>query len=551
MFLRRQRDIGLNRGGGVWYKEGMARRRRTRHTAGKAGKGATGGLWKRVRMWLGIGAAVLVLAGVVGYHRLLSYLQGDGFRADAAGMVANKAQADKAELKGRLSISGGHVTLPAFELRRRDAVDRVTAEGIQADINRGELWDRCLHITKLTMEELDVQLDALRLGKKLPPVKPGKDTFVSRFLPNRVKVGKIECKDADLNATLLAGELRLMGCGLNATPLNGGGGWTVNLTNGKARLPLYGLNECGLRSASIHYSPRRVSLSNCYLSLTPGEMHLTANYEPGSGCWRAKARVSKANVERVLTTDWKQRVRGDLFGELEMSGTRGLQSARGVVSLKDGYLEGLPILSELPFPTMKPYRSMEVEKAECRITYPYTESSLNITDAWMIDNIDIRAGEGKLLIKGHVIIGTDGTLGGSLRIGLPLSITEALPVPVHSLFNTGDDAGYSWITMNLSGTLDQPQQDLSVRMHSILTTLPGAAIDTATGTLRDLTKRFTDQKKPQEANPEAPAEDTPAEGEPQSTPTAPAEPSAPADANPVKGILDAAGKAAGGIFSTL
>ena len=58
-------------------------------------------------MWLGIGAAVLVLAGVVGYHRLLSYLQGDGFRADAAGVVANKAQADKAELKGRLSISGG------------------------------------------------------------------------------------------------------------------------------------------------------------------------------------------------------------------------------------------------------------------------------------------------------------------------------------------------------------------------------------------------------------------------------------------------------------
>ncbi|MCI7005364.1 MAG: hypothetical protein MR890_08120 [Akkermansia muciniphila] len=523
----------------------MARRRRTRHTAGKASKGATGGLWKRIRMWLGIGAAGLVLAGVVGYHQLLSYLQGDKFRADAAGVVANKAQADKAELKGRLSISGGHVTLPAFELRRRDIVDRVAAEGIQADINRGELWDRCLHVTKLTMEELAVQLDALRLGKKLPPVRKSKKTFVSRFLPETVKLDKIECKDADLSAALLTGDLRLMGCGLKASPLSGGG-WTVNLTNGKARLPLYGLNECGLRSASVHYSPRRISLTNCYLSLTPGEMHLTANYEPGSGCWRAKARITKANVERVLTSDWKQRIRGDLFGDLEMSGTRGLQSARGVISLKDGYLEGLPILSELPFATMKPYRTMEVEKAECRITYPYTESRLNISDAWMIDNIDIRAGKGKLLVKGHVIIGMDGTLGGSLRIGLPLSVTDALPLPVRSLFNTGDDAEYSWITMNLSGSLDHPQQDLSVRMNSILTALPGAAVDTATGTLRDLAKHLTDKKQPQE-QPETETPETPEQ--PQSSPAE--QPTAPTDSGPVKGVLDAAGEAVDSIFSIL
>lgn len=545
MIFGLQHDIGLNRGGVVWYKKGMSRRRRTRYTTKRGGNGPERVLWKRVMMWLGIVVAVLLLLGIVGYHQLLSYLQGDAFREKAGAIVANKAQADSVELKHRISVSGGHVSLPSFELKRRDAVSRVTAEGLQADVERGELWDRCLHVSKLTMESLDVHLDALRLGVKLPPVKPSEDTFVSRFLPNRVKLGKIECKDADLSAMLLAGELRLMGCGLKASPLNGGGGWTVNLTNGKARLPLYGLNECGLRSASVHYSPRRVSLSNCYLSLTPGEMHLTANYEPGSGYWRAKVRVSKANVERVLTSDWKQRVRGDLFGDLEMSGTGNLQSARGVVSLKDGYLEGLPILSELPFSTMKPYRSMEVEKAECRISYPYTESRLNISDAWMIDNIDIRAGKGKLLIKGHVIIGMDGALGGSLRIGLPLSITEALPVPVRSLFNGGDDPEYSWITMNLSGSLDQPQQDLSVRMNSILAALPGAAMDTAKGTLRDLTKVFTDKKQPQEQ----PDTETPETSEqPQSAPT---NPSAPTDSNPVKGVLDAAGEAADSIFSIL
>ena len=100
--------------------------------------------------------------------------------------------------------------------------------------------------------------------------------------------------------------------------------------------------------------------------------------------------------------------------------------------------------------------------------------------------------------------------------------------------------------MNLSGSLDHPQQDLSVRMNSILTALPGAAVDTATGTLRDLAKHLTDKKQPQE-QPETETPETPEQ--PQSSPAE--QPTAPTDSGPVKGVLDAAGEAADSIFSIL
>ena len=68
-------------------------------------------------------------------------------------------------------------------------------------------------------------------------------------------------------------------------------------------------------------------------------------------------------------------------------------------------------------------------------------------------------------------------LGGTLTIGLPEQIAETLPLPRELLANklftaSGSEEGYIWVNMNLSGTIDAPQEDLSVRTQNVWCSVP-------------------------------------------------------------------------------
>ena len=114
-----------------------------------------------------------------------------------------------------------------------------------------------------------------------------------------------------------------------------------------------------------------------------------------------------------------------------------------------------------------------------------------------------------MLVQGHVLIGTDRSLGGTLNIGLPRNIVQALPLPkedvVDKLFTSKeDDSDYLWVKLNLSGTLDQPKEDLSIRIStlagdSIVNSLKNLPKGSAADLLNILLQQKSDDK---------PAEDT-------------------------------------------
>ena len=59
------------------------------------------------------------------------------------------------------------------------------------------------------------------------------------------------------------------------------------------------------------------------------------------------------------------------------------------------------------------------------------------------------------------------------------------------LFNAVGDPGYAWVTINLSGTTDNPKEDLSVRLSTLLGNLPKAALKKAGDITRDFLGRLT------------------------------------------------------------
>lgn len=239
-------------------------------------------------------------------------------------------------------------------------------------------------------------------------------------------------------------------------------------------------------------------------------MAFKAHYGLEKRTWNAEMQVNKADVARILKEDWKKLLTGQLFGKLVMSGNAdGIELSEGNLTLREGVLEALPILSEITVGNTKPYRRLPLEQAGCHISYPYDAPEHHISDAWRFDNIDVRAAEGRLLIRGHVVIGSDSALRGTLNVGIPLEMVAKIPLGVEAglmddLFNATGDPGYAWVTINLSGTTDNPKEDFSVRLSTLLgDNLPKALLKKAGDTTRDFLNRLTggsadDAEEPEE-----------------------------------------------------
>lgn len=465
----------------------MARRKRNTFFR-KQGMFSAGTRGRKILTWTLAVIAALTLLCIIGFYQVLNWLQGDSFRKQMEDILTNHAQAAKVSIPHNLSIDDERISLPAVTVQRIDAFRNISASRIMATIDRGQLYSRRLIVRKLTLEEASLQLDAAGIGAKLPPIEKNNDGFWSRFAPDTVELKSLECADTDAALSLNGETYNIQGCSISAAPHRNGreNDWHLTLENGRVHTPLSYLQNCSIKTATLLYTPKATILSECRMMLSPGELRAQGSYQNSDGKWYADLQANKANIARLLNQDWKKRLYGELYGNIKLVGTGNtLKKASGQISLQQGLLEGLPILSQIQLDNTLPYRSIRLEKAECRISYPYTLARHNIRNAWLFDNIDLRARNGMLRILGHVIVAADGALRGTLTIGLPETVVEQLfsvrPEAAAAIFNTKGDAGYRWVNVNLSGTTSAPQEDLSARLSTILATHAADAALNATG----------------------------------------------------------------------
>ncbi|MBQ2379943.1 MAG: hypothetical protein II295_06070 [Akkermansia sp.] len=463
----------------------MARRKRNTFFRRK-GMFSPGTRGRKILLWVLAIIALLTLLLIIGFYQLLSWLQGDSFRKQLESTLGNKAQATELSIPHNLGLEGDVISLPAFRLSRNDALNLVSADTIKATIDRRQLYSRHLLVKKLTVEDATLRIKADSADAELPAIVESDKGFLSRFAPESAELQMFECADTDTEFTLNGATYSIAGCSVKAAPIRrGASDWQLTIENGRVNTPLSYLQSCSIKSATLLYTPKSTSLSECRFMLTPGELRAKGSYQNKTGQWYLDLKANKANVARLLNEDWKKRLTGELYGELKLVGTKGnIREAGGNISLRQGMLEGLPVLSSLSWDNTRPYRSLPLEKAECRVSYPFTQQQHNIRNAWLFDNIDMRAANGLLRVKGHVIIAPDHSLRGTLTVGLPEHIADKLSA-VHKeaadqLFNASGDAGFRWLNINLSGTLDAPQEDLTARISAIMTSnLTGAAINAA------------------------------------------------------------------------
>jgi hypothetical protein len=124
--------------------------------------------------------------------------------------------------------------------------------------------------------------------------------------------------------------------------------------------------------------------------------------------------------------------------------------------VRDGRIDNLPLSQNLATITQK--KSLEhLRLDDCAFEV-----------RWSYPKIDIEA-RGKFRIDGNISI-NGHSLGGAVQLGISREYLDWLPNP-EEVF-TREEGGYIWTTVHLSGTLDHPQQDLSLRIIEALKESP-------------------------------------------------------------------------------
>ena len=79
------------------------------------------------------------------------------------------------------------------------------------------------------------------------------------------------------------------------------------------------------------------------------------------------------------------------------------------------------------------------------------------------------ASRNRLTLKGRFAMDPQGTLDGTLEVGLPDALVNDAAAPFRAVFKRRE-GGYSWATVRLSGTGRQPQDDLQKQLDAAATT---------------------------------------------------------------------------------
>ncbi|MFN2623287.1 MAG: hypothetical protein ABR611_10615 [Chthoniobacterales bacterium] len=412
-----------------------------------------------------IGLFVIAAAGTVVLlnPRLTRYVESDAFRAElekqtAKGLHFPAGKYSPIRRTGFLSAASD-----GFQARNgRKALTAIDARGIAAHFNPLGIFLRRWQLDEVGIAGGEV---AIQVYEPTPEPSPSKPWY-HIFLPDRVYLAKVWSEPADVTWRFRNEKGGFFGTHLLITPH--GRDFEYQATGGMMK----GALIPDLRLRRTHLLITKTMLTLYELDVAPASQSDGFIRAKGTAGTREdksvdfKLKFEKLLLREWLPASWRDHFSGGAAGDVHWTGSQPkLETSRVHASLQigDGRVRRLPFLQTLSSITGK--KSIEeLNLSECSAELDWNNPSVEIKNIAIED-------KGKFRIEGSISI-REKSLGGAVRLGLAREYLEWLP-HAEEVFSTEKD-GYLWTTVHLSGTTEQPEQDLSPRIIESLKESPGA-----------------------------------------------------------------------------
>ncbi len=398
------------------------------------------------------------------YSPLLThYIESGAFRAAMEDETAKGLHFPRSRYSPIRRTSALTARSEVFEASNGEkAMKSLEAHGIIARFNPWGFFARQWRFRDVRVESGDVEIQIYEAEPEPVTPKP----WFAIFLPNRVYVKSIESEQANVTWRFRGERSGFFGTQLLITPH--GPDFEYVATGGKLKMAL--LPDLDLRRVHLLITKTLVTVYDVDLASSSGSdesIHAQAN----AGIGKDKSIDFNANFNAVpirawLPAEWKERLNGSAFGDLHWAGKDPkLESSSGEGSLhiRNGRIDDLPLLDKLAELAHK--KSFErLDLNDCSFTFAWRYPKIDIKDIFVEER-------GKFRIEGEFSI-ERRRLRGTIRLGLTRGYLDWLP-DAEEVFSR-QRSGYLWTNVRLSGTIDDPQQDLSQRIIELFKESPGA-----------------------------------------------------------------------------
>lgn len=464
---------------------GKESRNRRKKSAGKPSKGLK---WLLLAFGL---LALIVFVGIFGIKgAVIRYLKSDAFRDQLITAAEKKLHAD-VELK-QLRWEGSTVYIDGWQARgdAEAAFSQMEVDGLRASFNGVEnsAWQ---------IPEVRINQASLRFSKKRPAptssataATPAENTpsasapnWLKKWIPDHAEIGVVR-----IDATNLAfhdeqdiQHLSLTSVETSSRPLAAAGTWEITGRNGK--LFVRNLPPMTIRQLETRWNHNEIFINQAALGFyDTAEISGSGDIQLGP---RPKLnldlQLSNLDTKNLLSPEWKKKLSGSLHGDFTIRGNpkeKNQLISKGSLHLKDGVIEGLPVLELIAqYTKMQRFKRLALHKASA----DFVKKGERIEISKLVIQSD-----GLTRLEGSFVLENRQIKKGQFRLGVTPGTLRWIPGAEQKVFTQARD-GFLWTPLVISGSIDQPKEDLTAR-------LTGAAIDTlvndAPGQATDAAKKM-------------------------------------------------------------
>lgn len=214
-----------------------------------------------------------------------------------------------------------------------------------------------------------------------------------------------------------------------------------------------------LRRSSLRLSADGCHLQEALLQRGDAEVQVRGHLQSTGPAGQADLEFSRLPLADFVTANWRQRLTGDLAGNLSLGSHAGAQlQGAGQLQVHNGVLTALPVLDRLAaWSGVERFKRLVLDRAETQVV---------IRDGEQVFDSIVLATHGLLHLQGRLIVRGD-QLDGQFWLGLTPETLRWLPgASQHVFTETAPEGppGLRWTRVQLTGTRQAPREDLSQRL---------------------------------------------------------------------------------------
>jgi hypothetical protein len=413
------------------------------------------------RRWLGkavVAMLVLGLISVVAFYTILrNYLHSDAFRK-----FLSVEASEMAHVNGQFDLfrwEGLALETDSFEATGDGPVTGVRADGLHTEVGLGGVRRGVWEIRESSVRRLEVSVDTTKLpNEKTTNHSSGHSSKKSprpAWFPSDAELQGVDVREVAVKAILRQGLAVASGLHVHAEQTGAKGAYRSEIEGGTIRMPFAMAPELRLERARLRYQEGQVFLTDSTVAAWEnGRIHLSGEWNMKSRQFSATGDVSGMKCEDVLPPDWSKRLAGDVVLDFTSDNRLSYPQARGKLTIQNATLTALPMLDALAaYADTRRFRVLALDDARTEWRLKNGEISLS--------NL-VLASEGLVRLEGSMVI-REQKIDGLFRLGLAPGTLSTIPGAETDVFLPGE-RGLLWTPVHITGTLDDPQEDLTERL---------------------------------------------------------------------------------------